>query len=199
MLFDALYTNGTFYTQDARRPRAHSAGVHNGRIISLDDELPPSLFREVHHLGGAAVVPGFNDAHCHLSYVGQALVQADLRPAACPTLDHLLAAVDRACRNAPAGAWVQGAGYDQNYLGNLHPTAEQLDAVSHGHPVWLMHISRHMGVANTEAFERAGYPGRRNVTAPDGGAAPADAAGRAIGLLRRRPARWSWMPFPPPR
>jgi predicted amidohydrolase YtcJ len=184
MLLDALYTNGSFHTQDVRRPRAHSVGVHNGRIISLDGELPPSLFRDVFDLAGAAVVPGFNDAHCHLSYVGQALVQADLRPAACGTMDDLLAAVDRACQAAPEGAWVQGSGYDQNHLGNRHPTAEQLDAVSHGHPVWLMHNSRHMGVANTAAFERAGYPGRRNVTAPDGGAAPADADGRAIGLLQ---------------
>ena len=184
MLLDALYTNGSFYTQDFRRPRAHSVGVHSGRIISLDEELPASLFRDVFDLGGAAVVPGFNDAHCHLSYVGQALVQADLRPAACGTMDELLGAVDRACLAAPEGAWVQGAGYDQNHLGNQHPTAEQVDAVSHGHPVWLMHNSRHMGVANTAAFERAGYPGRRNITAPDGGAAPADADGRAVGLLQ---------------
>ncbi|MBT2548867.1 amidohydrolase [Arthrobacter sp. ISL-65] len=184
MLFDTLYTNGTFHTQDTRRPQAHSLGVDNGRIISLDDELPARYFREVHDLAGAAVVPGFNDAHCHLSYVGQALIQADLRPAVCPTMDDVLAAVERACAAAPAGAWVQGSGYDQNYLNNQHPTAEQVDAVSHGHPVWLMHNSRHMGVANTAAFERAGYPGRRNVTAPDGGAAPVDADGRALGLLQ---------------
>jgi predicted amidohydrolase YtcJ len=184
MLLDALYTNGSFHTQDIRRPRAHTVGVHGGRIISLDDDLPASLFRDVFDLAGAAVVPGFNDAHCHLSYVGQALVQADLRPAACGTMDQLLAAVDRACLAAPDGAWVQGAGYDQNHLGNQHPTAEQVDSVSHGHPVWLMHNSRHMGVANTAAFERAGYPGRRNVTAPDGGAAPVDADGRAVGLLQ---------------
>lgn len=184
MLLDTLYTNGSFYTQNVRRPKAHSVGVHNGRIISLDDELPAALFRDVVDLAGAAVVPGFNDAHCHLSYVGQALVQADLRPAACGTMDELLATVERACLAAPEGAWVQGGGYDQNHLGNRHPTAEQLDAVSHGRPVWLMHNSRHMGVANTAAFERAGYPGRRDVTAPSGGAAPADADGRAVGLLQ---------------
>lgn len=184
MLFDALFTNGSFHTQDARRPRAHSVGVHDGRIISLDDELPVSFFRDVHDLAGAAVVPGFNDAHCHLSYLGQALIQADVRPAVCATMDELLATVDRACAAAPAGTWVQGAGYDQNYFGNQHPTAEQLDAVSHGHPVWLMHVSRHMGVANTAAFERAGYSGRLNVRAPEGGAVPVDAAGRAVGLLQ---------------
>ena len=73
MLMDMLYTNGTFYTQNPRRPMAGALGVHHGRIISLDDELPSSLFRDVHDLGGAAVVPGFNDAHCHLSHVGEAL------------------------------------------------------------------------------------------------------------------------------
>jgi predicted amidohydrolase YtcJ len=184
MLFDALYTNGTFHTQDPRRPRAQSIGVDNGCIISLDDELPARYFREVHDLGGAAVVPGFNDSHCHLSSVGLATIQADLRSSACATMDDLLATVNAACAAAPEGAWVQGAGYDQNYLGNLHPTAEQLDAVSHGHPVFLMHNSRHMGVANTAAFERAGYPGRRNVQAPDGGAVPLSADGRAVGLLQ---------------
>ncbi|WP_411374468.1 amidohydrolase [Arthrobacter sp. MPF02] len=184
MLFDALYTNGLFRTQNSRRPLAHSLGVHDGRIVSLDDELPATFFRNVHDLHGATVIPGFNDAHCHLSYVGQALLQADLRPAVCRTMAELLSAVERACIAAPPGAWVQGSGYDQNYLGNQHPTAEELDAVSHGHPVWLMHNSRHMGVANTAAFERAGYPGRRNVRAPSGGAVPADTEGRAVGLLQ---------------
>jgi predicted amidohydrolase YtcJ len=184
MLFDALYTNGAIHTQDAARPRAHSLGVHAGRIVSVDDELPASAFREVYDLGGAAVVPGFNDAHCHLSYLGLAELQVDLRPAVCRTMDDLLAAVEAACAAAPEGAWIEGAGYDQNYLDNLHPTAEQLDRVSHGHPVWLAHNSRHMGVANTAAFERAGYPGRRNVPVPEGGAVPKDADGRAVGLLQ---------------
>jgi len=184
MLFDVLYTNGVFHTQDPDRPLANALGVHAGRVVSLDDELPRSYFREVHDLGGAAVVPGFNDAHCHLSFVGQALRYVDLRPAACPTMDDLLEAVRSACERAPEGAWVQGAGYDQNYLENRHPTAEALDTVSGGHPVWLIHNSRHMGVANSAAFERAGYPGRRGLQAPEGGAVPTDADGRAEGLLQ---------------
>lgn len=184
MLFDALYTNGEVYTQDPRRPRVRSLGVHGGRIISLDDELPASVFREVHDLGGAAVVPGFNDAHLHLSYLGEAQLQVDLRPAAVATMDEVLAAVGKACRTAPHGAWVIGAGYDQNYLGDVHPTAEMLDRVSNGHPVWLLHNSRHMGVANTAAFEVAGFPGRRNIPVPDGGAVAKDADGTAVGLLQ---------------
>ncbi|MDE8585971.1 amidohydrolase [Arthrobacter sp. NQ4] len=184
MLFDALFTNGVIHTQDAACPTAHSLGVHNGRIISLDNELPATSFREVHNLGAAAVVPGFNDAHLHLTYLGEAQLQVDLRPAAVTGMDQVLAAVGQACRDAPPGAWVIGAGYDQNYLGDTHPTAEMLDRVSQGHPVWLIHNSRHMGVANTEAFERAGFPGRRNVPVPDGGAVAKDANGNAAGLLQ---------------
>lgn len=184
MLFDTLYTNGVFHTQDPERPVASAVGVSAGRIVSLDDELDRQFFRNVHDLGGAAVVPGFNDAHCHLSYLGEATMQVDLRPAVCKTMDDLLAAIGSACASAPEGQWVQGAGYDQNYLNDLHPTAEQLDAVSGGHPVWLVHNSRHMGVANTAAFEVAGYPERQNVPVPDGGAVPTDADGRAEGLLQ---------------
>lgn len=184
MLFDTLYTNGVFYTQDPARPVASAVGVSAGRIVSLDNELDAGFFRNVHDLGGAAVVPGFNDAHCHLSYLGEATMQVDLRPAVCKTMDDLLAAVGSACEAAPEGQWVQGAGYDQNYLDDQHPTAEQLDAVSAGHPVWLVHNSRHMGVANTAAFEQAGYPERRNVPVPEGGQIPTDAKGRAEGLLQ---------------
>lgn len=183
MLFDALYTNGTFHTQDPLRPTSSAVGVHAGRIISLDDELPATSFRQVHDLAGAAVVPGFHDAHCHLTHIGEVAQQADLRPGVVDSMDKLLAAIDAVAAQAEEGKWVVGSGYDQNYLGE-HPTAEQLDRVSHGHPVYLIHVSRHMGVANTRAFELAGFPERRHVPVPDGGAVPADAAGRAVGLLQ---------------
>ncbi|MDN5761634.1 MAG: amidohydrolase [Microlunatus sp.] len=173
-----------FYTQVPSRPRASAVGIHAGRIVSLDHELEPALFDEVYDLRGATVVPGFNDAHCHLTYIGQALSQVDLRPTVCRSMDALLAAVGAACAAAGRGAVVQGAGYDQNHLGGEHPTAEQLDAVSQAHPVWLVHNSRHMGVANTALFEAAGFADRRGAVAPEGGLVPLDAQGRAVGLLQ---------------
>lgn len=183
MLFDALFLNGDVHTHDPRRPRAQAVGVHRGRIISLDDEIDASQFRTVHDLRGAPVLPGFNDAHCHLTMVGLAELQVDVGPDAVATAEELLEAVRRACEAAEPGAWVIGSGYDQNRLGGSHPTAEQLDAVTGDHPVWLHHKSRHLGVANTEAFRRAGHPDRRDVPVPDGGGVPLDADGRARGVL----------------
>lgn len=183
-MFDVLYTNGTIHTQDAHRPLVHSLGVHHGRIISVDDELDEKLFDQVIDLGQAAVVPGFNDAHLHLSYIGEALGQVDLRPEVIKNMDQLLAAIDTAASQAAEGAWIIGTGYNQNFLEDQHPTAEALDAVSHGHPVFLWHVSRHMAVANTRALELAGYPERQNIPVPEGGAIPTDAQGRALGLLQ---------------
>ena len=182
-VFDVLFTNGVFHTQDPERPTAHAVGVHQGRIVSLDEDLPATAFREVHDLGGAAVVPGFHGAHCHLTHIGQASMQIDLRPSAVSSMEELLAAVDAFAADAPEGSWVIGQGYDQNRLGE-HPTAEQLDEVSHGHPVYLIHNSRHIGVANTKAFEIAGFPERRDVPVPDGGAVPSSESGQAEGLLQ---------------
>ena len=182
MRFDAIFVNGRFHTGLHSRNRVNAVGVHNGRIISLDDDIPTDRFRSVHDLRNAVVVPGFNDAHHHLVSVGLAMRQVDLRPSHAGSMDALLSAIAAASAHADEHAWVIGAGYDQNYLG-AHPTAEDLDRVARGRPVYLVHASRHMGVANTRAFELAGFPGRLGVPVPPGGAVPVDASGRAIGLL----------------
>lgn len=182
-MLDVLYTNGKFYTQNHEHPVAASLAVHQGRIVGVDDtELVPELFTKVIDLAGAAVVPGFNDAHCHLSHIGETTLQVDLRPGAVNSMEQLLEAVENCAESTEPGNWVVGAGYDQNYLG-AHPTAEQLDTVSHGRPVYLVHNSRHMGVANTAAFEIAGFPDRKNVPIPEGGDVLKDDSGTAVGLL----------------
>ena len=185
MALDVLYTHGAVRTQDPARPLAHSIGVHHGRVVSLDDDLPASAFARVVDLGGAPVVPGFNDAHCHVSFIGESLVQVDLRPAAAPTRAALVDAVRARAASTPAGEWIVGAGYDQNtYEDGQHPTAAELDAAAPEHPVWLWHSSRHMGVASTAAFAAAGFPDRRGLEVPEGGSVPLDDDGRALGLLQ---------------
>lgn len=50
----------------------------------------------------------------------------------------------------------------------LLSAVDEFAAEPHGHPVYLIHDSRHMGVANTRAFKIAGYPERRDVPVPAG-------------------------------
>ena len=183
MALDVIFTNGSIHTQDPGHPLVHALGVHGGRIVSVDEQLPREAFDRVVNLRGATVVPGFHDAHCHLSLLGEALVQVDVSPRAAPTMAELLERIGAAARDSEPGEWVMGQGYDQNYLDGHHPLAVELDAVAPLNPVWLWHNSRHMAVANSAAFAVAGYPGRAGFTVPEGGRVPLDDDGSAQGLL----------------
>ncbi|MFD4974628.1 amidohydrolase [Streptomyces sp. NPDC058424] len=188
MRLDAVFLNGRFTTLDPARPTASSLGVFGGRIVALDEELAGCTADTVVDLGGAHAVPGFNDAHHHLSYVGKGLRELDLSYTAVPSLDALYAAVAEQAADLPEGTWVLGAGYDQNKIG-AHPTAEALDKAAGGRPVWLVHTSHHMAVANTAAFARAGHTDLSAVPDVPGGHVVRDAEGRAEGLLQETAMR----------
>ncbi|GAA3654266.1 amidohydrolase [Microbacterium marinilacus] len=185
MRLDAIFTNGRIRTMDPDRPLAHAIGVLHGRVVGLDADLDGLRADRVVDLGGQAVLPGFHDAHHHMSLTGFRLASLDLRPGVVDSLDALYAAVaERAATLAP-DAWVRGSGYDQNFLEG-HPSAEALDRVSGGRPVLLEHVSGHMIVANTRAFELAGFPGREDVPDVPGGHIPRDERGRPVGLLQEQ-------------
>ncbi|MGH3344324.1 MAG: amidohydrolase family protein, partial [Carbonactinosporaceae bacterium] len=182
MRIDTIFANGRFTTLDADRPTARRIGVLGGRIAGVDDELDGATADVVIDLGGAPVVPGFNDAHHHLSLRGQRLAELDLGGRAVGGLDELYAKVAERAAGLPAGAWVRGSGYDQNKLGG-HPTRAGLDAAAAGRPVWLAHTSGHMGVVNTAALAEMGFPDPATVPDVAGGTVRRDARGLPDGLL----------------
>ncbi|MGH3326353.1 MAG: amidohydrolase [Streptomycetales bacterium] len=182
MRIDAIFTNGRFTTLDTDRPTASRIGVLGGRIAGVDEELGGATAGSVIDLRGAPVVPGFNDAHHHLSLRGQRLAELDLGGRAVAGLDEFYAKVAERAGRLPVGAWVRGSGYDQNKLGG-HPTRAGLDAVAAGHPVWLAHTSGHMGVVNTAALAEMGFPDPATVPDVDGGTIGRDAGGLPDGLL----------------
>jgi predicted amidohydrolase YtcJ len=168
MRIDTIITNARISTLDPARPAARSLGVLGGRIVGVDEELDGVTADVRHDLGGAPVVPGFNDAHLHFSMLGKEMTQLDLSAEAAPTIDELYRRVERWAAEKPEGAWVIGNGYDQNKIGE-HPTRQVLDRIAGGRPVYLVHSSNHMAVANTEAFRRAGHADPELLEAPVGG------------------------------
>lgn len=185
MRLDAIFTNGRIRTLDAARPTASAIGVLHGRIVGLDDDLAGLQADRVVDLGGQPVLPGFHDAHNHLSLTGARLAALDLRPGRVDSLDELYAAVARFCEEHPDEPWIRGSGYDQNVLEG-HPTAAGLDRASGGRAVLLEHVSAHMVVASSKALELAGFADLRDVPDVPGGGVPRDADGRALGLLQEQ-------------
>lgn len=185
MRIDTVFVNGRFTTLVPDHPHAKRIGVCGGRIVGVDAELGDARPDRLIDLGGAPVVPGFNDAHQHLSMRGQRLRQLDLRPGVVSTVEELYAAVAARAAETPAGEWVLGSGYDQNKIG-AHPSLAGLDAAAGDHPVWLEHCSAHMGVANSAAFARMGFADPADVSDVDGGEIGRDEHGRPNGLLAER-------------
>jgi predicted amidohydrolase YtcJ len=180
---DTIFTNARIRTLDSQRPTAHSIGTLNGRIVGFDDDLHGVESDRVVDLGGQPVLPGFHDAHHHLSLTGLRVASLNVRPGAVNSLAELYDAVHEYAKDLAPDAWVRGSGYDQNFL-EAHPTAEDLDRAAGGRPVILEHVSGHMMVANTRAFELAGYPRREGYPEIAGGGIPRGADGRPEGLLQ---------------
>ncbi|MDA3646276.1 amidohydrolase [Saccharopolyspora indica] len=183
MQLDVLFTNGDITTLDPDRPAARRMGVLGGVLVGLDDDLDGCTAAAVVDLGGAPVVPGFHDAHHHLSMRGQRSLQLDLRPSAVTSMDALRTAVREHAERLPEGAWVRGHGYDQNRLGGAHPTRAELDALTGGRPAWLAHNSAHMGVVNTAAIRAMGFADPRALPDVPGGTVERDVTGAPTGLL----------------
>ncbi|MEU5897172.1 MULTISPECIES: amidohydrolase [Streptomyces] len=144
-------TNARFLTMDPDHPVAHDLGILRGRIAGLDAAVTSRHAREVIDLQGATVLPGFIDAHVHLAWTG---LKEDTPSIAGRTrVDDVLAVVAAAAaRERTPGSWLHIAGYDQRALGR-HLTAAELDTVSRGHKVYVLHDSGHGCVVNSAVLD----------------------------------------------
>jgi predicted amidohydrolase YtcJ len=179
---DFALVNANVLTMDPSRPRAVSVAVAGGRITALD-EIPPGAERVV-DLRGAAVLPGFHDAHNHMIGFGMSLGEVDIGSPPVGSLDELYEAIARRAEATAPGEWVIGSGYDQNKLGGHHPHRDALDRAAPGRRVWLRHTSGHMCVVNSLVLADLGID--TAATEVPGGRVATDSGGRPTGLLEER-------------
>ena len=105
--------------------------------------------------GDQAILPGFIDAHGHASFVAFSTQVANIASKPVGPVNaieniqsELREFINK--RNLKPGEWVIGMGYDDSLLEEQrHPTREDLDAVSKINPIYLIHVSGHLGAANT--------------------------------------------------
>jgi predicted amidohydrolase YtcJ len=180
---DLLLVNANVLTMDPGRPRTTAVAITGGRILDLPDYPEEVSAERVADMRGATVLPGFHDAHNHMTWFGLSLSEVDLRSPGIGTLDELYAAVARRAQAANPGEWVVGSGYDQNKIGG-HPDRDALDRVAPGLRVWLRHTSGHMCVVNSVVLADLGLDAW--AAEVPGGRVTTDATGRPNGLLEER-------------
>jgi hypothetical protein len=178
-----LFTGGTIRT-------VSSAGVVEAVLVvgdriaavgSVEDCLAraPQGTQKV-DLTGAALLPGFVDAHTHPLMLGQCASWADLTGAA--SVDEVVKLLREHGRFL-AGGPIRGFGYDHHRLGSndAHPTADDLDRVSDSLPVEIMHSSGHGYVVNHVSLAQAGIDA--TTVTPPGGRIDRDGAGNPTGVI----------------
>lgn len=180
MRVDTIYQNGRIYTVDPAHPHATKVAVLGGRIVAIDDEAETVTANQTVDLGGYTVVPGFHDAHVHITHFGLSLDELDISSPPMRSVDDVYQAIANRAQSTPPGSWIVGAGYDQNKIGG-HPRRAQLDAVAPGHHVWLQHASRHMCVVNSRVLDHLDLS-----QIPDGGIVEKDTDGSPTGLIQEQ-------------
>lgn len=132
--------------------------------------------------GDGAVVPGFNDAHCHLGITAEDLLHLDLSINAVHSLAEIKQKLRAEVMQAPPGTWIRGSRYDDAKMAEGRVlTRAELDEISTDHPMLAIHVAGHWGVVNSKALELGGIA--ESTPAPEGGAFGRDAAGRLNGIL----------------
>lgn len=163
---DTIFFNGAVVTMEADQPQARALAVLDGKIVAVGSRRQAMRWKGpdtvLHDLAGRALLPGFIDAHGHISLLAQTIALCNVSaPPVGPVSNladlkrELLAYRDR--MKLPPGAWIVGFGYDDSLLEEArHPNRDDLDAISAGHPIALIHVSAHLASLNSAALAAVG-------------------------------------------
>jgi predicted amidohydrolase YtcJ len=187
---DLVLTGAVVHTVNPRQPRAEAVAVRGRRIVAVGSaaevrgRVGPAT--RVVDLGGATVVPGFDDSHAHLLGIGFARLDVDLTGTR--GFAEVVARVAEAVKGRPPGEWIRGRGWHEGKWdappeGAVRgfPTHHALSAASPRNPVVLDRADGHAVLANERAMSLRGIT--RATRAPDGGEVIRDASGEATGVF----------------
>lgn len=138
-------------------------------------------------LKGRTLMPAFIDAHSHFFQAAQGIMMCDLSEAG--NFEELQQALQKYRDENDIGedGIILASGYDHNFLEEeKHPDKRVLDAVSDTIPIYISHVSGHMGIANSALLKLAGITAR--TPDPKGGRFGRDADGSPSGYIEETPA-----------
>lgn len=180
-----IYTGVTGSSSFHEVQRAHAMAVRGDRVLALGDDAdivklkgPATTIVDLH---GQFVMPGFNDAHIHLTEAGFKKLRVDL--SGVRSLQQFRDRIRQRAEHAAPTEWILGSGWDETlWQGKELPTRWDIDEVTTDHPVYLDRTDGHVSVANTLALKLA------RVTLatkdPEGGEIGRDISGQPNGILR---------------
>lgn len=194
---DLIVHNARIYTADEDRSMAEAVAIRGNQILRVGSNREINRLRRpqttVIDAQGAAVLPGFNDAHLHLITGGLTLEMLDLHEV---TTTEAVTERLAAWANAnPGHSWIRARRWmDVEFDGA--PTRQMLDAVVSDRPVQIVAADGRTSWVNTTALKMAGVT--RRTQNPPGGTIVRDARGEATGVLKGAASHLVETLVPPP-
>ena len=160
---DLIVHHAKIYTVNNDFATAEAMAVQDGKIVAIgtnDEILKEYQSDSLVDAKGAAVYPGFIDAHAHFLGYGQSLYSVDLMFV--PSWEEAITRVKDFAAKHPGKGWIKGRGWDQNrFPGKQFPTNAELNALFPDRPVILERVDGHASIANDFALNLAGVkPGQ---------------------------------------
>ncbi len=188
---DAIYVHANIYTGVAgassfhELQRAQALALRGDRILAVGSEADILKLKgtatTVVDLKGHFLMPGFNDAHMHLTNAGFKRLTVDLTGTR--SLEEFRERIRKRVETAEPTEWITGSGWDET----LWPVKEipsrwDIDEVTLDHPVYMERIDGHVAAANTLALKLS----RVTLASkdPEGGEIGRDSTGQPNGILR---------------
>ena len=156
---DLVLFNARIITLDAMRPIAQAVAIRGERILAVGSDPEPwtGPGTRLMDCQGKTIVPGFNDAHCHILAFVQSLLSLDFSPASVMSINQMQAVLRKHVQQVPPGSWITTTGYNEFYLAEKrHPTRWDIDEAAPHNPVRILHRSGHAQVLNSLALSQVG-------------------------------------------
>jgi len=187
---DLVFINGNILTMDPENSIAEAIAVSSGRISAVGSNQYIKRFitpeSQIVDLEGKSMMPGFVEAHGHFPFSGMNAVGVNVNSPPIgnyETLSQVKEALRKKTTQTEKGKWIVGFGYDDTRMReNRLLTCKDLDEVSLDHPIYVVHISGHLGSTNSLGLKEFNIT--RNTPNPKGGTIRKDPdSGIPLGIL----------------
>ena len=185
-----VYVGGPIFTMNKNNDIAEAIAVKGETILAVGKKAEVMAAAgsgaTVVDLKGKALIPGMIDGHSHFpsgAFNELTMVNLNVPPLGrAESIADMQSLLKERTAQTKKGEWIVGYNYnDLAIKEQRHPTRADLDAVSTEHPIFVKHVSGHLGVANSKALELAGIT--EETPNPEGGKFRRGPDGKLDGVL----------------
>ena len=158
---DLVVFNGNIITMNPQKPHATALAVKSYKVLAIGNEedvidLVPNAARVI-DLAGKTVVPGFIDAHTHLTSAG--IKESHIHLEDARSAEEVLQIVRDNTGNYHKGEWVLGYSWDESqWPERRYIKGKELDEISRDRPIMITRVCGHLATVNSLGLKKLGIP-----------------------------------------